>query len=483
MWGFIAIFIFLGGLFRQPLIELPKAQAITLFGILLFLALFLYWARKQIKLLVALVIFIFGLRWYVMSKIIKPSATQGKTVSGQVSRTGTVRQTQPQRGAREPENLLQAVTQQDEESVARFLAQGADPNNKYGNEYSALTYAIWKRMPDTVQALVKAGASVNEVDGKTGATPLEYAVGQESSLIVNILLEAGADVNYHRPNQNPHFMYMAVERRQPEIVYALAAAGSKEVKDFWFWHETLRRGEAEIIRGLLDAGYEIPQDYAGFRKAVFLGDMVKITMLLSSLKEMEKIRRHQADELAYAVAGGKLEILRLLYETKIWNRQQEEALYVAIRANQPQAVKFLLDNGAQIDKPEGMLSIQWAFSDACERGYAEVVKLLLAAGMMPDAKAYTPGHFALHEAAKEGQTEIVKILLVAKANTEVMDIENSTPIHYAVLSGNLETVKALAEGGADLNKVNIRPETPLRLAVKSGKTEIADYLRAQGAKE
>ena len=111
-------------------------------------------------------------------------------------------------------------------------------------------------------------------------------------------------------------------------------------------------------------------------------------------------------------------MLRFLYEMGIGPHQQNAALYVATRANQPQAVKLLLDKGI-LPKNE-FLESQWAFSYACQRGYVEVVKLLLEAGMTPDAKSQED-RLALQEAARAGQTETVKLLLDSNADKNAVD--------------------------------------------------------------
>ncbi len=73
------------------------------------------------------------------------------------------------------------------ERVAELLAAGADPNGL------PLLMAIQSNEPQIVQMMIDAGADVNRPFART--TPLIRAIASGHPLIVRVLLAAGADVN------------------------------------------------------------------------------------------------------------------------------------------------------------------------------------------------------------------------------------------------------------------------------------------------
>lgn len=85
-----------------------------------------------------------------------------------------------------------------------------------------------------VDALIAAGADVNQAAASTGQTPLMYAVGGRKAAIIARLIEAGADVNAETP---------------PPHRYARSAL-----------HTALRRRDWASAQQLLEAGAAVPPD-------------------------------------------------------------------------------------------------------------------------------------------------------------------------------------------------------------------------------
>ena len=90
----------------------------------------------------------------------------------------------------------------------------------------------------------------------------------------------------------------------------------------------------------------------------------------------------------------------------------------------------------------------------------------------------------LHLAAMSKNRKIMQIidLLVAlKANVNVRNKNNETPIHLAITSGNTNVVDRLISVGADLTVANNKGETPIFYAVKSGDLGLVRMLYNAGA--
>ena len=79
---------------------------------------------------------------------------------------------------------------------------------------------------------------------------------------------------------------------------------------------------------------------------------------------------------------------------------------------------------------------------ACEKGYVEIVRLLLQAGADTDA-ADNEGDRALFWACEEGHVEIVRLLLEAGADTDVADRNGYTAFFWASGEGHDEIVRLL----------------------------------------
>ena len=84
--------------------------------------------------------------------------------------------------------------------IRTLLNAGADANTTNRRGYPALVYSAGFGDAETVQALIEAGARVDEsnVMGRETWTPLIYAARGGHKVTVRLLLEAGADVNAER---------------------------------------------------------------------------------------------------------------------------------------------------------------------------------------------------------------------------------------------------------------------------------------------
>jgi ankyrin repeat protein len=91
--------------------------------------------------------------------------------------------------------LLDAAKNGDLPGVKRLLSEGADPNARNKDGYTALMAASEKGDVDIVNVLMYRGADVNSVD-KTGNTALMIGASRGQDKVVTALLEKGANVNY-----------------------------------------------------------------------------------------------------------------------------------------------------------------------------------------------------------------------------------------------------------------------------------------------
>ena len=130
-----------------------------------------------------------------------------------------------------------------------------------------------------------------------------------------------------------------------------------------------------------------------------------------------------------------------------------DPLHKAAQDGDMEAVRILLDNGADVNKQDdnghGYIPLHWAVFE----GHLEIVRLFLDRGAdinSHDNNVDTVMYFALNF----GKLEFVR------------DHKYSfTPLHIAVQTVNLEIVRLLLDRSADVNVQDDNGDTPLHWAV------------------
>src|SRR5437879_9569034 len=110
-------------------------------------------------------------------------------------------------------------------------------------------------------------------------------------------------------------------------------------------------------------------------------------------------------------------------------------------------------------------------------GHPEAVKVLLEYGA--DVNHKPPSRFAntaVDAAVSGDHADVVRILLAAGANPNVRSEANYTTLHKAAVHGNLEVVRMLLDHGADVSAVRDGGHTPLDDAREKGHTASVDLL-------
>ncbi|XP_072761084.1 uncharacterized protein [Anoplolepis gracilipes] len=117
---------------------------------------------------------------------------------------------------------------------------------------------------------------------------------------------------------------------------------------------------------------------------------------------------------------------------------------------------------------------------AARHGYADVVRVLLAAGARAD-HADCDGWTALRAAAWGGHTQVVEELLKHGAMVDCADWDQRTALRAAAWGGHEDIVKALLKHGADVNRTDDEGRTALIAAAYMGHSEIVEHLLDFGA--
>ena len=143
------------------------------------------------------------------------------------------------------------------------------------------------------------------------------------------------------------------------------------------------------------------------------------------------------------------------------------ALINASRGGHAEIVKLLLEAGVNIFSEGGR-----ALTSASALGHAEVVRLLLAAADsdLPEWQ-FDLYNQSLPPASSNGHVEIVRMLLAAGADADAVD---GSALYVASVHGHVEVLRILLEAGAISHAVNDRI---LERAEKNGHAEVVELLR------
>ena len=399
----------------------------------------------------------------------------------------------PSRNARAAASAQAETLFKEVQRLVRSGAQGGD-------------YALWQAArlahEPMLDLLLKAKANPNTAPHISSA--LSDACEEGHLNIVRKLLDGGACVNYGGRGRAP--ILVAAEHGHTQIVAELIRRGADV-------NVRARLGPTPLTLAATNGNLELMQLLLDGKADVNLTGTVEIGPRPKPTVEVERLEDSRF-------------FTRTTHSPRAPEALDVPPLVVAVRRGFPQAVRLLLDFGAdteQTDK-EGLTAIAWAkkLNDkniqmllaqsganttadvdgsaenalvlAAASGDVARVRALLSAGANANAhvdsvkERKTP----LAEAAKVGHAEIIRMLNAAGAEVdkrvgERLGTVRQTPLMLAAERKHSAAVKALLEAKANVAATDAGVfggggETPLHYAARGGNREIAELLIGAGAK-
>ena len=159
----------------------------------------------------------------------------------------------------------------------------------------------------------------------------------------------------------------------------------------------------------------------------------------------------------------------------------ESPLADAAMQGDAEAVRELLDRGADVNAPQGdgMTALHWA----AYRGDVGVAELLMRAGADVKTQTRIGSYTPLHLASQAASAPLVEMLVEAGGDVHARTTNSgATVLHLAATAGSRDAVATLLERGAE---VDVREpawgQTPLMFAAAANRAEVVEELLAGGA--
>ena len=372
----------------------------------------------------------------------------------------------------------------------RTLLECSADCNAPGRSSPALTLAAgsdsWdtNRKLEVVNMLLDAGADVNYgFDTDLGRAPLVAAVQKGGIEVVELLLDNGAHIN-PAVGKTPleAATELEAERDREKIIQLLLDAGalgtppprhipaSQELIN-----EVLKLcPRPDHIKKLLDEGAVINEHYPGDGgpESGWVSNALPLAVGNPTILEL--------------LLGAGADVNGTIMEDDDSDDLGTTALLKAAWRGDIQTSLLLLRYGADVNARPCPFGGWTALQAAVEVGCAELVDILLNAGADINAEAHPDeGRTALQAAAMEGDANLVEIFLRKGAHVNAVAAESGgvTALQGAAIKGHLQIALSLLKAGADPNAppAKFQGRTALEGAAEHCRLDVFQLLLNSGA--
>ncbi|XP_048577386.1 transient receptor potential cation channel subfamily A member 1 isoform X2 [Nematostella vectensis] len=299
-----------------------------------------------------------------------------------------------------------------------------------------------------------------------GFTILQHVARLDKPEILEILLDAGADIDTKGP-EGYTALHLATRFNCYECVKILLQHNADQTvgtdEGTLAMHAASRHGYQAITKLLLDSSHTCVN-------STMLGDLTPLAM---------------------SCMNGHYETCKLLIDSGAnivcVNVEKRTPLHLAAIQGDHHVVKLLIDSAISkgIKLGDFIDVLDYEFNTplhlACTYGREEAVHELLKNGADVNAQCMGSGETPLHISARRNKVMIMEELLAKGATVDCRDSASRTPLHRAAFGNQIPAVQLLISKGATKDARDSETNTPFLLAVKYNKTQAAAELLKRGA--
>jgi ankyrin repeat protein len=325
------------------------------------------------------------------------------------------------------------VQQGDIPGVANEIAHGVDIDcvDEYHSQ-TPLMYAVTSPEADLnmIRFLIENGANINAVDSENQNNVLELAVQSGNIDIIQFILDAGADINYQRPEGYDVLI---------DAMYGRDIYQDKNLIAIL----NLLISQGASVNGVSSYGE------SAIKAASGVGRFDAVQFLLTAGADRKQL---EWTELMHTIVFGSADELKNLLNKAVdmtardsWGRTP---WLLSLQVGEVEKSQLLLASGA--NRNDRGLCGSTPFIYAIKNNRLEVFQWLITEGFDIEATDEFDTTI-LMLAAEYGATDFVRILLASGANPSRIDSCDQKAITKA---SNLPIVRMLVDAGEDINEIN-----------------------------
>lgn len=392
------------------------------------------------------------------------------------------------------ENYWKKVFREGNMELARmFLKSGIDKNHRFSDGHSPLSIACENEHIEIVKMLIGHGA-IKHTKNAANQTPLMIACQNGNRLIAELLMiDQKSGKLYIPPGDKNAILDILLTNGNTEIFRLLLDEmtevdinHSREGYKHNFMVTCCINGNLPLLRLLKEKGGDLHFSRKGktlLTIACQNQNREIVNFLLKNYVSTDFKNFHTQiypTALGIACEKNSLEIVQLLVESHAdleKGSHQEPPLVIASKIGNPEIVKYLLDQGSQIEKRdyEGNTPL----IKAVQKNHLPIIHLLIERGADVNAfngREETP----LTIACRQNQNELVDLLLQKGAQIEGTRKRKKSPLIIACENENEELIHLLLDKGALFNYPHYL-ENPLTTCCQNGNLSLVELFISKTA--
>jgi ankyrin repeat protein len=390
--------------------------------------------------------------------------------------------------------LLQASRTGDATLIGMLLKAGADVAAAHPDGETPLMAVARTGHIDALKILIEAGANANTADAYQQETPLMWAAAEGHQDVVNELLKAGADPNRQahingiderkhgdHPTGGFTALMFATRNGYDDVAAALIKGGADPKltngDGLTATMVAIANDRFDLAAKLVDLGAN-----ANDGSLYFAVDMHDATSDMRA-HDGSRLRSDHPNKLT------SMELIKFLldkgadpnkpFQGQVHNTTlccdpevNSSPFYRAAIASDVDALKLMLAHGAKVDwSPAEVKKEGGRGGRGANANVGKTAMMMAMNGGRGAAFAAGPGFDRIgappfREAANRDPIEAMKVLLAAGADPNAKAADGSSVLHQAVTAKQVPAIRTLVAAGAKLDAVNKDNLTPLLLAEK-----------------